>query len=364
MPPAVLKISRLSRRFRGVQALDSLSFDFAPGRVTAVVGESGSGKTTLMRLLGGLDRPSSGIVELDGAPVTRLKAPRRGFGIMQQPDLLFPNMTLAQNVELPLRLRRVKPAARSRLVQLALETAQIADAADLLPDEANDGQVERAILARAAVFGPPALLLDEPFGGNRAFGPAMVSALRRFHTLLGATTVLASRFAAPALAVCDQVAVLRDGQLEQTGTPEDIFNRPRNDYVASLFGEMNRLEGVVETLEPDTVIVRLSCGPLVEAARGGVGLETHAPCVILVRPETIAIAPVPARDMGEGAIDARMLESQFWGDYYLLRLLIGSGVELLVRRPAVAGVRGLAAGRDAAIAWQPHQAFAFRNTAL
>jgi ABC-type Fe3+/spermidine/putrescine transport system ATPase subunit len=364
MPPAVLKISRLSRRFRGVQALDALSFDFAPGRLTAVVGESGSGKTTLMRILAGLDRPNSGSVELDGAPVTRIKAPRRGFGIVQQPDVLFPQMTLGENVELPLRLRRVKRAERARLVQLALETAQIGDAADLFPAAADTTQVARAILARAAVFGPAVLLLDEPFGGEGVSGPAMVSALRRFHDLLGATTVLATQFAASALAVCDQAAVLRDGMLEQAGTPEDIFHHPRNDYVASLFGEMNRLEGVVEALEPDTVTVRLACGPVVEAARGGVGLETNQACVILVRPDTIAIAPVPASEMGWGAIDGRLLEAQFWGDFYRLRLLIGTGVELVVRRPAVAGMRGLAAGREAAIAWQTHQAFAFRQPSL
>jgi ABC-type Fe3+/spermidine/putrescine transport system ATPase subunit len=362
MPASALKISRLSRRFGGLQALDSLSFDFAPGRVTALVGESGSGKTALMRILAGLDRPNGGSVELDGINITRVKAPRRGFGIVQQPDLLFPRMTLAQNVELPLRLRRVKRAERARLVQMALETAQIGDAADLLPEAADSFQVQRAILARAAVFGAPVLLLDEPFEDGGMFG--LVPTLRRFQALLGATTVLATRFAAPALAVCDQVAVLRCGQLEQTGTPQDIFNRPRNDYVASLFGETNRLDGVVEVLEPDTVLVRLACGPLVEAARGGVGLEPEKPCVILLRPETIASAPVAAREMGEGAIDARMLETQFWGDHYRLRLLIGSGVELVVRRPALAGLRGLTVGREASIAWQPHQAFAFRSATL
>ncbi len=173
--------------------------------------------------------------------------------------------------------------------------------------------------------------------------------------------MLATRHAAPALALCDQVVVLREGVREQAGPPDEIFNRPRNAYVASMFGEINRLDGVVEALEPDTVTVRLACGPVVEAARGGVGLETEKPCVLLLRPESIAIAPVPAREMGEGAIEARMLEAQYWGDSYRLRLLIGSGVELVVKRPALAGLRGLRPGRDAAIAWQTHHAMAFRS---
>jgi ABC-type Fe3+/spermidine/putrescine transport system ATPase subunit len=362
MPPYLLQISRLNRRFRGVEALDSLTFDFAPGRINGVVGESGSGKSTLMRILAGLDHPNSGSVELDGAPITRTSVARRGFGIVQQPDQLFGHLTLAENVALPLRLRRIKRTERERLVQDALETVQITDAAGLHPSEAGPDQIARALIARATVFGPRVLLLDEPFGEDGGLAQAgLVSILRRIHGLLGATTVLATRHAAPALALCDQIIVLRDGVREQAGPPDEIFRRPRNTYVASMFGEINRLEGVVEALEPDTVTVRLACGPVVEAARGGVGLETEKPCVLLLRPETIAIAPVPAREMGEGAIDARMLEAQYWGDSYRLRLLIGSGVELVVIRPALAGLRGLKPGRDAAIAWQPHNALAFRS---
>jgi ABC-type Fe3+/spermidine/putrescine transport system ATPase subunit len=362
MPPAILKISRLNRRFRGLEALDSLTVDFAPGRITAVVGQSGSGKSTLMRILAGLDRPNGGTVELDGEPITRTAIRQRGFGIVQQPDRLFGHLTLAENVALPLRIRRIRRPQRDRMVQDALETVQIADAAGLPAEAADPEQIARALIARATVFGPRILLLDEPFGDDGGLAQAgLVSTLRRIHGLLGATTILATRHAAPALALADQLVVLREGVREQSGPPDEIFTRPRNPYVASMFGEINRLEGVVEALEPDTVTVRLACGPVVDAARGGVGLEAEKPCVLLLRPETIAIAPVPAREMGEGAIDARMLEAQYWGDTYRLRLLIGSGVELVVIRPALAGLRGLTPGRTAAIAWQTHHAMAFRS---
>ncbi len=358
--PASLKTSRLSRRFRGDWVLDKVSLDCAPGSVTAVVGESGSGKTVLMRLLAGLDRPTEGAVELDGTPITRMPAWRRGFGVVQQEDRLFPRLTLRENVALPLRLRGVKRAERAELVQAVLDIAHLGGVAEKRPAAASAGEVGRAILARAAVFGPNVLLLDEPFDGETASAPvAMVTMLQQMRATLGCTIVLATRHAAPALALCDQVVVLRRGEVEQAGTTADLFYRPKNIFVAALLGDVNELAGVVETLDADWVTVRLDCGPVVEALRGGVGLEAGKPCVMMLRPDTIAVAPVPAHEMGEGAIDARLLDLQFWGDSYRLKLLIGTGAELVVRRPAIGGLRGLVPGRVASIAWQAHHAMAF-----
>ncbi len=358
--PASLKTSRLSRRFRGEWVLDQVSLACAPGSVTAVVGESGSGKTVLMRLLAGLDRPTEGSVELDGTPITHVPAWRRGFGVVQQEDRLFPRLTLRENVALPLRMRGPRRPDRAELVQAVLDIARIGDVADKRPAEALPDEIGRAILARAAVFGPEIMLLDEPFGGDSACAPVqMVTMLQQMRAMLGCTIVLATRRAAPALALCDQVVVLRRGEVEQAGTTTDMFYRPKNSFVAALLGDVNELAGVVETLEADWVTVRLDCGPLVEALRGGVGLEVGKRCVMMLRPDTIAVAPVPAHEMGEGAIDARLLDLQFWGDSYRLTLLIGTGTELVVRRPAIGGLRGLVPGRVASIAWQAHHAMAF-----
>ncbi len=362
MAAAALTTERLSRWFRGTDALQSVSIDFLPGCITVVVGAPGAGKTTLMRLLAGLDRPNGGSVALNGERITHVPARRRGFGIVQQPDHLFPHMTIAQNVGLPLRVRGVSRAERAPMVQNVLELAQIAEAGGLRPDAASPWQAERAVLARAAVFGPGVLLLDEPFGGEAAQDVAeTVAVLRRFQSLLGSTTVVATSHVAAALALCDRVVVLHEGAVAQTGTPDDLFYRPRTEYVAGLLGDMNLLEGVVEELGADMVKVRLACGPVVEAARGGVGLEEHKACVVVLRPDVIAIAAMPSAEMGEGAIDARLLEAQFWGDSYKLRLLIGTGAELLVRRPAIGGLRGLSPARAASVAWQPQHAMAFRR---
>lgn len=361
---AALKTSRLSRRFRGDWVLDKVNLDCGPGSVTAVVGGAGSGKTVLMRLLAGLDRPTEGIVELAGTDVTRVPAWRRGFGVVQQGDQLFPQMTLRENVALPLRMRGVKRGQRTVMVEAALDMLQIGEDAATRPADASAEAAFRAMLARAAVFGPDVLLLDEPFGGESTLEPeAIIGLLRQMQSMLVATVVLATRHAVPALAWCDQVVVLRQGEVEQAGPTGELFYRPKNAFVAEVLGEVNRLAGVVATLEEDWVSVRLDCGPVVDAVRGGVGLEADKPCVVVLRPNTIAIASLPAREMGEGAIDARLLDAQFWGDCYRLRLLIGTGTELVVRRPAIGGLRGLVPGREASIAWQPHHAMAFRPEA-
>ena len=370
----------------GPATLAGLNLTVPPGQITALLGTAGSGKTALLAILAGFRR-AHGSVCLDGRPIDRTPPHRRGFGVVQQPDTLFARLSLADNVAVPLRLRRVARAARSRLVAEALDLMGIDTASGrLLPDAADAGLRARVMLARALVFGPRVLLLDEPFEGHD--GPArlgLIAALRRAQTLLGATTLVATRHGADALAVADRIAVLRGGIIEQTGTPAELWDRPGNACVAGLLGESNRLPGVVEATEDGIALVRLACGPLVEATpveappveaspvetvhpettvggtNPGRSLQRGDRCVLSVRPDRIAIAGVPAAEMGETALDATLVDVQFSGDSLRLVLLIGSGAELVVRRPAAAGLRGLAIGRSAALAWQPSHASAFHE---
>ncbi len=365
MDGAALKLAGLTSRARargGVRvwgSLDGLNFAPAPGEVTAILGPAGSGKSALMRAVAGFERVS-GTIELDGTPIGGLTAHRRGFGVVAQPDVLFPAMTLADNVGFPLRLRGVRPAERQRLVAEALDLVQLSAAAAFRPADASPAQCQRAMLARATVFAPRLLLLDEPFSAQpppeRA---ALIAALRRIHTLLGTTTLLATSVGADALAVADRVAILRAGAVTQYGTTEEVFDRPRNDFVAALLGETNRLPGTVTEIEDDIALIKLDCGPTAEALPGPT-LAPGDPCVLTLRPDRIAIASASAAEMGDHAIDATLIEAQFQGDSYRLRLLIGSGAEIVVRRPAAAGLRGLHVGGSASLAWQAHHASAFR----
>ncbi len=344
-------------------SLDGLTLSPEPGRLTVVVGPAGAGKSALIGALAGFAQPR-GTIELDGRDITRLPAWRRGFGVVRQTDALIPHLTLAENVAFGLRVRGVRRAACRALVEEALHLVQLEGAGGRLPSAATAAERQRATLARATVFAPPVLLLDEPASAQDPPGrAALLAGLPRIHALLGGgTTLLATASGADALAVADRVAVLRAGAIAQHGPAEEVFDRPCNDYVASLLGETNRLPGTILELDDDLVTVRLDCGPVIEAQPGR-ALQAGDACMVSLRPDRIALAAASAAEMGAHAIDATLLEARFQGDSYRLRLLIGSGAQITVRRPAAAGLRGLTVGGTAALAWQPHHAFAFRAAA-
>ncbi len=360
---AALALAGLTSPVRGSPrawgGLDGLTLSPVPGLLTAVLGPAGAGKSSLVGAVAGFVRVR-GTIALDGQSLGRVPAWRRGFGVVLQPDVLLPHWTLAENVGWPLRLRGVRRAARAPLVEQALHLAGLEGLGNLRPPAVGAAQRQRAVLARATVFAPRVLLLDEPLAGldpeERA---SLLAALRRIHALLGTTTtLLATQVGADALAVADRVAVLNGGAILQHGSLTEVFDQPCSGIVAGLLGETNRLAGTVLDADEESATVRLACGPVVEARPGG-SLQPGERCVVSVRPDRIAVAAASAAEMGGEAIDARLIEAQFQGDSYRLRLLIGSGTEIVVRRPAAAGLRGLADG--CAIAWQTHHATAFTD---
>jgi putative spermidine/putrescine transport system ATP-binding protein len=228
------------------------------------------------------------------------------------------------------------------------------------PGQATAAERQRAAIARATVFGPRALLLDEPLSEQPAEQrPSMLAALRRLHLMLGVPTVLATRVATDALVLADDVAVLHAGRLEQVAPPADLYDQPVSAVAAQATGDINLLPGRINTIGPDGMAsIGLACGPVVEAPAHN-GLRPRHACLFGLRPERIAVAPIRAADMGEDALDATLLEVLHLGEQIRLRVLLGSGAELVVKRPAAAGTRGLTLGKTVAIAWQAGHAAVF-----
>jgi putative spermidine/putrescine transport system ATP-binding protein len=353
-----LRLSAVSLRQGRRIVLDTISFDVPPGALFVLLGEAGSGKSALLALLTGEAAPSTGEILSHGAPLRHKPPHRRGVGVVTQHDALLPRLSLAENVAYPLRLRGMSARARAPLVDAALDSVLLTDPRRH-PHQTTAAERQRAALARATVFGPRLLLLDEALSDQPPeFRPAMVAALRRLHQLLGCTTILATRVAADAMALADQVAVLHRGRIEQVATPAALYDNPNSAVAALACGEANLLPGTVRAIDEDGVAqVALACGPLVEATASQT-LKVRDPCLFCLRPERIAVAPVRATEMGEGALDATVLEVLHLGDLVRLRLLLGSGAEVLVKRPLAPGMR---AGQPVAIAWQPGHAQVFED---
>ncbi len=352
-------MSGVSLRAGGVLRLEDVSLDIPRSSFFTLLGPAGSGKSALLAVLAGTATASAGAAKLRGANLLRDKPHRRGLGVVQQADALFPNLTLADNIAYPLRLRGIPARERRSLVEAALELVQLGHATRL-PHQASAAERQRAAWARATIFGPRLLLLDEPLSDqDPADRAAMLAILRRLHIMLGGMTLMATRVAADALALSDQVAVLDRGRIAQVDAPGRLYDEPVSASVALAGGEANLLPGTVHEIDADFMArVGLDCGLTVEAAASE-NLRPRDRCVFFLRPERVAVAAMRAGDMGEGAIEAKVLEALNLGDTVRVRLLLGSGAELLVKRPAAAGMRGLQPGQTVAVAWQPEHAAAF-----
>jgi putative spermidine/putrescine transport system ATP-binding protein len=364
MPPTPLvRFAAVRKSFDGGgDAVRNFSLDVAQGEFLTLLGPSGSGKTTALMLLAGFEVPSAGDILLGGESLAGVPAHRRGIGVVFQGYALFPHMSVAENVGFPLVARGVRRAERRARVERALAMVRLPELADRRPAQLSGGQQQRVALARALVFGPKLVLLDEPLAAlDRGLREEMQAELRRLHAALDVTLIHVTHDQTEALALSDRVAVMRGGRLLQVAAPQALYDAPASAFVARFVGENNALHGIVRRLDPDEddlAEVRLGGGHDVRARLADA--EPGAACVLMVRPERIAVARAAAADMGEHAIPATLIEAVPLGDHARLRFALAGGAEVVVTRPAAAGFGGLAPGDAAALAFSPYHAWAFR----
>ena len=360
----LVRLSKVRKAFPGGRpALRGLSLEIAPGEVMTLLGPVGAGKSTVLMLLAGLDRPDGGEILLDGTPLAEIPPRERGLGVVLQDAALFPHLTVAENLAYPLRVRGLSREARGERIGRALAMLRLAGLERLRPEAVSVAQRQRVALARALVSQPRLLLLDEPLGRlDRSEREVMQHEVHDLLRRLGATVLHATRDAAEALMLADRVAVLGEGELRQIGPPRELYESPANAFVARVIGETNLLDGAVEAVEDDIARVRLAAGPIVGAL--AVDASAGQRCVVSVRPERVAVAATSAEEMGEGAVAAELRHMAYLGDHVRLQLRIGvrgaDPADVLVKRPAGAPSTSLAPGSTVALAWQPHQARAFR----
>jgi sulfate transport system ATP-binding protein len=236
----------LDKRFGSFQAVKGVSFEALEGKITALLGPSGSGKSTVLRMIAGLERPDAGRIWVDGEEQTNKSPQDRRLGFVFQHYALFRHMTVRQNVTFGLSVRKVAKPDQQKRVDDLLELVGLQAFTDRYPDQLSGGQRQRVALARALAPRPKVLLLDEPFG---ALDARVRQELRRWldelHRELGVTSLLVTHDQEEALELANEVVVMRQGEVEQIGPPEEIYNRPGTPFVAAFVGASNVLNGVV-----------------------------------------------------------------------------------------------------------------------
>jgi putative spermidine/putrescine transport system ATP-binding protein len=253
---AAVHVTGLRKRYGDVVALAGVDLIIGAGEFFTLLGPSGSGKTTLLRLIAGFERPDAGRVELGGSDVTRVPPYARNVNTVFQDYALFPHMTVGQNIEYGLRVRRVPKAERRQKVDSALEMVRLSGLGDRKPAQLSGGQRQRVALARAIVNEPQVLLLDEPLGAlDFKLRQEMQIELQHVQREVGITFVYVTHDQEEALAMSDRIAVLSNGRIEQIGTPLEVYERPQTDFVAGFIGISNLIErdGRHMTIRPEKI---------------------------------------------------------------------------------------------------------------
>ncbi len=351
----------LTKRFGDMTAVDNLNLEIPRGGFFALLGPSGCGKTTALRMIGGFEEPTAGTIELAGEEITQLPPHKRDVNTVFQSYALFPHMTVAENVSFGLACKKVPKAERASRVAEALELVELSALAARRPAQMSGGQQQRVALARALVNRPRALLLDEPLGAlDLRLRKQLQIELSQIQREVGITFIHVTHDQEEAMTMADTIAVMRDGRIDQLGSAEELYERPRTQFVANFLGHSNLVDA--KLLSSD--------GPLAEFdADGGTRLRAPASAVsglstsqlrVGVRPEkmTLAAANGGSAQSGLNALFGHVTEQAYIGlaTQYLVRSDGGAELQIFVQNSGSVS-SSFAQGERVVVTWAPEHTF-------
>lgn len=358
--PVYVQFRSVQKSYDGQhQVVRNLNLDIYEGEFLTLLGPSGSGKTTSLMMLAGFEMPTEGEILLAGAPLHTVAPHRRNIGMVFQNYALFPHMTVEENLAFPLSVRRVSPPEQRVKVARALDMVQLGHLGKRYPGQLSGGQQQRIALARALVFEPKLVLMDEPLGAlDKQLREQMQLEIRRLHRELGLTVVFVTHDQAEALTMSDRVAVFNDGVIQQIDTPQTLYERPENFFVAQFIGENNVLQGTVAQLDGSWCDVRLPNGVLVRA-RASAAAKLGQISSVSIRPERISLSAAA----GDNQLPGRIAELIYLGDHVRIRLDLGGRSDFMAKVPISHMVPSWSVGADVPVAWQASDALALDSVA-
>jgi spermidine/putrescine transport system ATP-binding protein len=357
---ADIHLEGVTKRFGDAVAVDDLTLSIERGAFYALLGPSGCGKTTTLRMIGGFEDPSAGVVYLGGQVVTDLPPYKRDVNTVFQSYALFPHLNVERNVAFGLERKRIGKAEVARRVAETLEMVQLEGLAKRRPGQLSGGQAQRVALARALVNRPRALLLDEPLGAlDLRLRKQLQLELKRIQREVGITFVHVTHDQEEAMSMADTIAVMNKGRIEQAGTAEELYERPHTAFVANFLGVSNLVDGKVlergaemATVQTDDGTVHVPCARMSEAAGDAVRIG--------VRPEKIELVPAQTgTPPGRNALRGTVTIASFLGVSIQYVVTAPGGEELTVIAPNRDGGQpsSLGVGREVLLTWDPQHTF-------
>ena len=351
-PRPEIRLTSLTKQFREVRAVDTVSLTIAEGEFFSLLGPSGCGKTTTLRMIGGFELPTSGTVELRGVDVTREPPDRRPVNMVFQSYALFPHLDVAGNIAFGLKRKRVPQPEIVRRTAEVLELVHLQGYEKRSPHQLSGGQQQRIALARALVNRPNVLLLDEPLGAlDLKLRKRLQLELKRIQTEVGITFVYVTHDQEEALTMSDRIAVMHRGRVEQVGTPEELYERPRTRFVADFIGTTNLLSGSVEAVDAGTALVRLGSGDA--CLVGAAGLGVGHPVELSIRPESVDLQPSNG-STARGTMASLVEQVAYLGSNIQYHVRTAGGVAITAVAPK-AGSR-YPVGSAVDVTWSPEDA--------
>ncbi len=348
--PDIVVFDRVQKSYDGeILVVKDLNLSIKSGEFLTMLGPSGSGKTTCLMMLAGFEPATHGEIYLNGNPINKVAPHRRNIGMVFQDYALFPHMTVTENLAFPLKVRRFRKSEIEAKVKRALDMVRLPDFGGRRPGQLSGGQQQRVAVARALVFEPDLVLMDEPLGAlDKNLREEMQYEIKHLHEELGVTIVYVTHDQSEALTMSNRIAVFNDGVIQQLASPSALYEQPENAFVAQFIGENNRLCGKVNSLEGQHCDVNLDGGGTVRALNvrvEGAGART----TLSLRPERVIVACQDGEV--DNSIVGRVEELIYLGDHIRARLAVAGTDEFVVKIPNTERHAALREGMDVNLGW-------------
>ena len=327
-----VRFEKIDKSYDGeVLVVKNLNLDIAKGEFVTMLGPSGSGKTTTLMMLAGFETPTNGEIFLQGKPISKIPPYEREIGMVFQNYALFPHMSVQENLAFPLEVRKLSKTETQEKVKKVLEMVELGDFATRFPAQLSGGQQQRVALARALVFEPRLVLMDEPLGAlDKNLREQMQYEIKHIHERIGITVVYVTHDQSEALTMSNRIAVFNDGMVQQLSSPDVLYEKPENSFVAQFIGENNRMTGTIKSIDDKYCSVDLDGGGSVKALKiniGNVGEKTQ----LSVRPERVSVNL--GQDKNENNFNGMVKELIYLGDHIRARLEVCGNDEFIVKIP-------------------------------